>query len=241
MRLLSYNIHKGIGGRDRQYRLERIIDVIQGEEPDIVCLQEVDQNVRRSQHHDQPRVLSEGCGLRHHLYQLNVPIRVGGYGNLILSRWPMHQAHHLCLRFQKRKPRGAQFVIVETAEGHLSLVNWHLGLTGRERSWQALQLLKHTLLLANGHLPTLIAGDANDWRDHLPQRVFVHHGFHMATAPASRFRSFPATWPVLALDKIFVRGAMEVAAVRVVSTPLARRASDHLPVVIDFSLPRINQ
>ena len=55
MRLLSYNIHKGIGGRDRRYRLERIIGVIEEENPDLICLQEVDRNVRRSRFDDQPR------------------------------------------------------------------------------------------------------------------------------------------------------------------------------------------
>ena len=35
MRMLSYNIHKGIGGRDRRYRLERIIRVIEDENPDL--------------------------------------------------------------------------------------------------------------------------------------------------------------------------------------------------------------
>jgi endonuclease/exonuclease/phosphatase family metal-dependent hydrolase len=241
MRLLSYNIHKGIGGRDRKYRLERIIEVIRGEEPDIVCLQEVDQDVSRSQNHDQPRLLSDACGLAHHAYQLNVPIRLGGYGNLILSRWPMHEAHDVCLRFQKRKPRAAQYVIVDTTEGRLSLVNWHLGLTGRERHWQARQLLRHTLLQTNAHLPTVVAGDANDWRDHLPERVFTHHSFHMATTPAAKFRSFPAMWPVLSLDKIFVRGGVEVGKVRVVSTPMSRRASDHLPVVIDFKISSVTK
>ena len=48
MRLLSYNIHKGIGGRDRRYRLERIIQVIADEHPDLVCLQEVDRNVAQN-------------------------------------------------------------------------------------------------------------------------------------------------------------------------------------------------
>ena len=48
MRILSYNIHKGIGGRDRRYRLERVLEVIAREEPDVVCLQEVDRHVRRS-------------------------------------------------------------------------------------------------------------------------------------------------------------------------------------------------
>lgn len=241
MRLLSYNIHKGIGGSDRKYRLERIIEVIRAEQPDLACLQEVDQDVKRSDNHDQPRLLSDACGLDFHAYQLNVPIRQGGYGNLILSRWPLHEAYDVCLRFQKRKPRAAQYVVVESPSGRFCLVNWHLGLTGRERHWQARQLLQHTLLQANAHLPTLIAGDANDWRDHLPERVFAHYAFQMATVPVARFRTFPALWPVLALDKIFVRGDIHVDEARVVTTPLAKKASDHLPVVIDFHLGSITR
>ena len=41
MRLLSYNIHKGIGGNDRRYRLERVCHVIEHENPDLILLQEV--------------------------------------------------------------------------------------------------------------------------------------------------------------------------------------------------------
>ena len=58
MRLLSYNIHKGIGGRDRRYDLQRIIGVIEEENPDLICLQEVDHKVRRCRFHDQPRLLA---------------------------------------------------------------------------------------------------------------------------------------------------------------------------------------
>lgn len=236
MRLLSYNIHKGIGGQDRKYRLERIIEVITTEAPDIVCLQEVDHNVRRSGHHDQPQLLVKGCLLQYHSYQLNVAIRKGGYGNLVLSRWPLHEAHHVCLRFKKRKQRGAQVVVVDTPEGPLSLVNWHLGLTAGERLWQARQLLQHTIMTAKAHMPSIIAGDSNDWRDHLAFRVFTKHSFQLVTHPPARFRSFPAFWPVMALDKIFVRGGVDIGHAQVVTTPLARRASDHLPLVFDFRL-----
>lgn len=68
--LVSYNIHKGIGGRDRRYRLERIVNVIQDAAPDIVCLQEVDRNVRRSHFDDQPHLLSELLDLPHTMFQL---------------------------------------------------------------------------------------------------------------------------------------------------------------------------
>ena len=106
MRLLSYNIHKGIGGRDRRYRLERIVQVIEAENPDFICLQEVTRHVARTRHDDQPHKLTEALRASHHLYQLNVRFRTGGYGNLVLSRWPFQSTGQISLRRKRRKPRG---------------------------------------------------------------------------------------------------------------------------------------
>jgi endonuclease/exonuclease/phosphatase family metal-dependent hydrolase len=235
MRLLSYNIHKGVGS-DRRYRLERIIDVIREQEPDLICLQEVDRNVRRSHFHDQPALLAAHLGAEAHFYQLNVPHREGGYGNLILSRWPFSRQLHLSLRHRLRKPRGAQLVVVQTPEGPLHLVNWHLGLREKERRWQTHHLLGHHTFLEAAHLPTVIVGDYNDWRNTLGKHHFSRHGFHQATAPVRRFRSFPSFLALASLDKVFVRGGVHVRHARVVRSRLARRASDHLPLVLDFHL-----
>jgi endonuclease/exonuclease/phosphatase family metal-dependent hydrolase len=236
MRLLSYNIHKGVGGSDRRYRLERVVEVIRSENPDLVCLQEVDWNVPRSRHHDQPSLLAAAVGAADYLYQLNVPHHEGGYGNLLLSRWPFHRREQVSLRFQRRKPRGAQLVVVHTPQGALHLVNWHLGLAEKERRWQVNHLLHHPLFLESGHLPTLIAGDFNDWRNTLGRHTFHAHAFHQVTAPARRFRSFPAFLALAALDKVYCRGSVDVHQARVVRSHLARRASDHLPLVMDFHL-----
>jgi endonuclease/exonuclease/phosphatase family metal-dependent hydrolase len=235
MRLLSYNIHKGVGS-DRRYRLERIIEVIREEGPDLVCLQEVDCNCRRSRFHDQPALLVEHLGVPAHLYQLNVPKREGGYGNLILSRWPIRHHHHVSIRHRRRKPRGAQLAVVETLEGPLHLVNWHLGLRERERRWQVNHLFRHRAFLESAHLPTVIAGDYNDWRNTLAGHHFAWHGFQQATAPARRFRSFPSFLALASLDKVFYRGGIRVRRAHVVRSRLARRASDHLPLVFDFHL-----
>ena len=113
MRLLSYNIHKGIGGRDRQYDLQRIIAVIDAEQPDLVCLQEVDRNVARSRHHNQPQLLIEHFAPASHLFQMNVRVRHGGYGNLLMSRWPMRAHHQISLTLRNCKSRGAQFGLWE--------------------------------------------------------------------------------------------------------------------------------
>src|SRR5205823_5889279 len=127
MRVLSYNIHKGIGN-DRRYRLERVINVIEEEQPDVICLQEVDSNVGRSNFHDQPRLLAEHFDAADYHYQLNVPKHQGGYGNLILSRWPFVSQHQISLRMGWCKPRGAQMVVVNSPHGSVHVVNWHLGL-----------------------------------------------------------------------------------------------------------------
>jgi endonuclease/exonuclease/phosphatase family metal-dependent hydrolase len=236
MRLISYNIHKGIGGVDRRYNLDRIWRVIEAENPDLVCLQEVTYGARRTCYHDQPKLLAQQLAVDEQCFQMNVRYRKGGYGNLILSRWPFGQKQDIPLRLNRRKPRGAQLVVVDTPEGHLLLVNWHLGLAGKERNWQAGHLLLHSRFLSSAHLPTLIVGDFNDWRNALAKGPFADHDFEQVTGPPSRFRSFPAFLPMLSLDKAFTRGEIVVGEVRVVRSRLARRASDHLPLVVDFHL-----
>lgn len=236
MRLLSYNIHKGIGGRDRRYRIERVMDVIEGENPDIICLQEVSRESRRCKYHNQPTLLAEYFSLRERLFQMNVRLKYGGYGNLILSRWRFRSKHQVSLRMNRKKPRGAQIVVVETPEGLLHLVNWHLGLAERERHWQVRHLVEHHLFRESAHLPTIILGDCNDWRNTLVRGPFAEHGFHQVTAPPSRFRTFPAWVPLGALDKAFCRGDVTVRHVRTVRTRPAKIASDHLPLVLDLHL-----
>ena len=236
MRLLSYNIHEGIGGRDRRYRMDRILQVIERENPDLLCLQEVAQGSTRSYHHDQPRMLAECVQAAAQLFQLNVRWKRGGYGNQVLSRWPFLSHHQISLRWNGKKARGGQIVAVDSPEGPLLVVNWHLGLGERERDWQARHLLGHRLFLESAHLPTLIAGDFNDWRDALAPGPMLRQGFRQVTVPPWRFRSFPAYLALGSLDKAFHRGALGIRHVRIIRSRLTRAASDHLPLVIDFHL-----
>ena len=238
MRLVTYNIHKGIGGRDRRYDLGRIIGVLKDLDADLVCLQEVDRNVRRSRFENQPALLAEALGSVASLDQLVYPRDEGGYGNLILSRWPFHHSDHCSIRKGRRKPRGAQMAVVETPQGPILLVGGHLGLNERERRWQIARLLSGPWFARWGELPTLVAMDSNDWRNSLKSGPFAEHGFAQVTAPPSRFRSFPAYLPMASLDKIYTRGPIAIESARVAKTRLARRASDHLPVVVDFSIDR---
>jgi len=99
-----------------------------------------------------------------------------------------------------------------------------------------MHLLDHKLFIESGSLPTMIIGDTNDWRNQLHHFPFQGHGFRQVTAPPSTFRSFPAVLAIGSLDKAFVRGDLSVKHAFVVRSRLAKQASDHLPLVIDFHL-----
>src|SRR5690606_1890860 len=98
LRLLTYNIHKCIGGVDRRYDLARTAQVIAHLAPDIAFLQEVDALAHRSNGHVQVEELANALGFRHFAFYPNVQVRGGGvYGNALLSRWPLTRVHNLDL------------------------------------------------------------------------------------------------------------------------------------------------
>ncbi len=238
MRLVTYNIHKGIGGSDRRYNLERIIDVLVTLDADFLCLQEVTIDLPRTSSHDQADMLAEQFQPMFATFQQNVHWKVGGYGNLLLSRWRFREHHRIALQFQQKKPRGAQLVVVETPSGLLRLTNWHLGLSERERDWQVRRLLSHSLFHSTAEHPTLICGDFNDWRNKLGRTLLLPHGLVQATSPPGKFRSFPAAMPVMSLDKIFHCDGITIESAHLVKTRQTRQASDHLPLLVNFSMRR---
>jgi endonuclease/exonuclease/phosphatase family metal-dependent hydrolase len=234
MRLLNYNIHRGQGA-DGRYSLSRTLSVISAEQPDLICLQEVDVNCKRSNWHHQPTLLAERLEMPFAAYAFVQPLREGGSGNLILSRWPFSFELAINLRFRQRKHRGAQVVGIETPVGLLHLVNLHLGLSAKERRWQMEQLLAQSIF-ADIEVPLLMSGDFNDWRNTLANRCLRPKGLEQLTDPPSRFRSYPAYFAITAVDKAFHRGPIRVSQTRMVCDRTARRASSHLPVVVDFEI-----
>ncbi len=65
-RVITWNIHKGIGGVDRRYRPDRIVDTLNHYAADILLLQEVDDGVPRSRFDCQVELFADALGLKHH-------------------------------------------------------------------------------------------------------------------------------------------------------------------------------
>ncbi len=242
-RVLSWNIHKGIGGLDRRYRPERTLQVIRYYRPDLVLMQEVDEGVRWSSFHRQVDVLGDALELRHRSYGPNVKVRRGRYGNATLSRWPLTHITNIDLTLKPKKRRGALYTRLRVRVGRhtrtLVVLNLHLGLAGFERSIQLKRLLKHQLLAGlHGRTPVLLAGDFNDPSDTLGPRLLQPAGFRRAgTARAT----YPAFWPLRPLDGIFVRGDLKRVRGWASRMDSARAASDHLPILADLSIGAAGQ
>ncbi len=234
VRVLSWNIHKGVGGWDRRYDFARTLGVLSALRPDIALLQEVAFGMPRLRHHRQCDLLTSALGF-HGLFHAEHHFRRGGYGNLILSRWPLEASSHLDLTVGRRKCRGALLSVVRLASGvALGVVNLHLGLGTRERDRQLRRLFTHELFVQRGMpLPVVLGGDFNDVWGNLAARHMQPAGFERAGRP---WLTFPSMMPLRPLDGLYCRGPITPRHLRVGRSQQARLASDHLPLVADFTL-----
>jgi endonuclease/exonuclease/phosphatase family metal-dependent hydrolase len=110
--------------------------------------------------------------------------------------------------------------------GPLRVIAAHLGLLRSSRTRQARAILE--AITAGEQMPTLLLGDLNEWHPgtHSSLRALEALFGPQPAAPAS----FPAALPVLALDRILGLPQGLVADVKAHDSPLARIASDHLPL-----------
>jgi endonuclease/exonuclease/phosphatase family metal-dependent hydrolase len=239
MRVLTYNIHKCIGGVDRRYDPHRVARTIAHYDPDILLLQEVDDGVPRSRGDRQVDWLGDELGYAHRAFQANVQLKQGSYGNAILSRHAIESIEHVDLTIPLKKRRQALVVRIDVrVEGHSHrwvVANVHLGLAGFERSVQVRRLLQNgTLQSTRKSTPTIIGGDFNDGRGALGPKLLAPLGYQSVVGNG---RTFPAIYPVRTLDRIFYRGNVTLDLAFGGHTKLARHASDHLPVIADFQMP----
>jgi endonuclease/exonuclease/phosphatase family metal-dependent hydrolase len=241
IRLLTYNIHKCIGGLDRRYRPERIQAAIRHYDPDIVLLQEVDEGARRSNRDRQVDILAGLLGLKHRTWFPNVMVRGGGaYGNAILSRYSTQEVRNIDLTIEGRKRRSvlhACFRIPLPGRGRartLHVFNLHLGLSGRERGRQLMRFLdSHPFVGLHHQTPIIVGGDFNDVWGTLGKKYLEPVGFRGQARPA---RTFPAYAPVRALDAVFVRGNVRIGHIYRSHLRLAKQASDHLPLFAELEI-----
>lgn len=237
IRVITYNIHKGIGGVDRRYRPERIIDTLRQYNADIILMQEVDDEVPRSSLDRQVDIFGDALEMRYRAFQRNVKLTRGHYGNAILSRFPLTKIESIDLSIPFKKRRQALLAHCQLGNHHqrsLIIANCHLGLAGFERNRQLGKILSHkNLIHIHKKTPLIVGGDYNDVWGTLGKNLMIPAGFESAS---KKINTFPAIMPLRCLDYIYYRGDMTCQHSFPGHTKIARQASDHLPLVADFEV-----
>lgn len=223
----TYNIHRCVG-IDRAYDPDRTAQVVRELNVDVVGLQEVDTRAKRKHKHDLFDFFAERIG-GHLVRGPNIRGPKGEMGNALISRHPVSEVRLLDLSLPGREPRGAIDADISVDGWLVRVIVAHLGLRVREREIQVGRLCE--ALAETSDRPVVVMGDFNEWHVH---RATLHP-LDEKLGHATPVPSFPARFPFLSLDRIWAgtgsgQGSAHVGGVRVHRSPLARVASDHLPV-----------
>jgi len=230
LKILSYNIH-GCVGRGGKEDAEPILQVIRNAKADVVALQEVqdEDDVDRS-------FLNSlgGLGYASVLHGPTMRKAGGHYGNVLMTRHPVIEEEKIDLSYKQREPRGAIRARIEVGGMRVEILATHLGLGIRERRTQ-LEILAKVLPDWGGEAEDVVRiglGDFNEW---IPggRTLRLLHGLF---GYSPKVATFPAGFPIIPLDRIFVRPRAALVEVRAYRDLPADRASDHLPLLAEVSL-----
>jgi endonuclease/exonuclease/phosphatase family metal-dependent hydrolase len=225
-RVATYNVHACVG-TDGRHDPARVSAVIAELDADIVALQEFTYPLDVALETRTPVVLTTldryACALG--------PARQTDthcFGNALLTRLPIVEVHRLDLSLAPWEQRGALAATLDLAGVEVHVLASHFGLRLRERRVQVRRVLDY--LDSVRHTLVVVLGDFNDW---LPGRSVVHV-LDRRLGRQPRPRSFPSSFPLAALDRIWVHPAQSLRRIAAHRSRLARVASDHLPVVAEI-------
>ncbi len=250
LRIATYNIHKGVSSFRRRSRLNELRLALHRIDADIVFLQEVQE---RSDRGSPPQLdVLASSGYPYQAYGVNAVYSQGHHGNAILSRLPIEHFVNHDISDHVLERRGVLHAVAGgpgIPAGGIHLLCAHLGLIQASRLRQADWLAGFIEREIPADAPLILAGDFNDWRRRVDERLRARLGLQEAaevispSAWSERIlpphrqprvaRTFPSFSPWLTLDRIYVRGFRTLAA-RVPRGVSWARCSDHAPLIAEL-------
>ena len=232
LRILSYNIHHANPpSRGGLIDLDAIARVIQNADADLVALQEVDKNTRRSGGVDQAKTIAEKTGMYYHFFKA-IDHEGGEYGLAILSKQPLKQTKLVRLpQEMKAEERILAYAELKINGKKLVFANTHLdAYTAQNRVVQMQHIVEVFKKLKT---PVILCGDLNSTAGTDPINLLDQHFQRSCTSDC------PGTIPALKPRKTIDFVALKNADWKVVShEALAETyASDHRPVLVQYAMP----
>ena len=223
MRVVSYNVRSLRDDRDA------VAATLRALAPDLVCVQEA------------PRFLFSRAKCAALAGAAGLTVLAGGRsaaGNLLLGgpRVQLVSASRFRLpRSGRRHRRAVAVAEVEVDGARLVLAGTHLSLDPLERLAQVRRLVARLT-----DAPLILGADVNDLPGSPPWALLTANlRDSYATAPRGEAFTFPARDPNRRLDAVFVSPEFSVSGCGVPPDLVdPARATDHLPVVADLTLPR---
>ena len=254
LRILTLNIAHGRGlspyqglhrGKTIERNLQRIVRLLQREQPDIVALQEVDADSHWNKRIHLLDFLAEEAG--YCFSHLGIHNRRGGrlplaYGNGLLSRFPIENADTQAFGQAELGEKGFLYSELLLPSGHLPVVNLHLDFRSRRRRIDQVERLidyleqRHEEKGREVYFSPIICGDFNSratkGRDAVRHLIGYLEGYCAYQLMPSGGKTFPSILPTHGLDFIFVPPSYEVRRCEV----LKSYVSDHRPVIVELEI-----
>ncbi len=243
--VLTVNTHKGFTFFNRKFILHELRDAVREAAPDIVFLQEV-----LGEHQLHASRVAQWPATSHYefmadtiwgdfAYGRNAVYPHGHHGNALLSKFPILRYDNLDVSVGTQEKRGMLYCVVQPPGRKVPIhaISVHLGLRESHRR-QQLDLL---CTLIDDQIPAdeplIIAGDFNDWALHAHRQLSRVAGLKEVffDAHGRAARTFPARFPFLRLDRIYVRNARR-SQPRLMPARPWNRLSDHAPLAAEIQL-----
>lgn len=253
LRVVTFNIAHGRGlaplqgmasSRKIRYNLRRISELLVSLKPDVVALQEIDQNSRWAGNFDHLDYLRLHAGFPHAIFGINnhnEGMMNLSYGNAILSKHPIAEWENVVFGSRWMGEKGFLYTEIELGDKRMPMVNLHLHHSSRIQRMKQLDRLtgwlahKHRERSKTWTVPPIVCGDFNSShaKPDATSSLLSHLGDYAdyALHPVNG-RTFPSPLPSRALDFVFLPPGCSDVKSEVVKSFL----SDHRPVVVDFEL-----
>ena len=245
IKVLTVNIHKGFTFFNRKFILSELRDAVRSVGADLVFLQEVSgahlkhaekfDNYPDAPHYE---YLADSIWSQF-AYGRNAVYTNGHHGNAVLSKFPIVRFENRDISISGPERRGMLHceLHVPGQSRNVHAICVHLSLLEAHRTQQMQMLCDLVRKEIPTRAPVVVAGDFNDWRrrahKQLARSANLHEVFVQANGHAAR--TFPARLPMLQLDRIYVRNALDHTPILLPSKPWSH-LSDHAPLAADIRL-----